>query len=41
VPGLDYTDDAVLAKALAARDGDAFGFLLDRYQGSLVRLACQ
>jgi RNA polymerase sigma-70 factor (ECF subfamily) len=41
VPGLDYTDDTVLTKALAARDGDAFGFLLDRYHTPLVRLACQ
>jgi RNA polymerase sigma-70 factor, ECF subfamily len=41
VPALDYTDDAVLAKALAARDGDAFGFLLDRYHSPLVRLAGQ
>ncbi len=41
VPALDYTDDAVLVKALAARDGDAFGFLLDRYHASLVRLAGQ
>jgi RNA polymerase sigma-70 factor (ECF subfamily) len=41
VPGLDFTDDAVLAKALTARDADAFGFLLDRYHGPLVRLACQ
>jgi RNA polymerase sigma-70 factor, ECF subfamily len=41
VAGFDYTDDAVLAKALAARDGDAFGFLLDRYHAPLVRVAGQ
>ena len=39
--GLDYTDDTVLAKALAARDGAAFGFLLDRYYPALVRVASQ
>jgi len=37
----DFSDDAVLAKALSARDADAFGFLLDRYNASLVRLAGQ
>jgi RNA polymerase sigma-70 factor (ECF subfamily) len=41
VAGLDFTDDAVLVKALTARDVDAFGFLLDRYHAPLVRLACQ
>ncbi len=41
VPALDYADDGVLAKALAARDRDAFAFLLDRYHAPLVRLACQ
>jgi RNA polymerase sigma-70 factor (ECF subfamily) len=40
VAAVDYNDDAVLVKALAARDADAFGFLLDRYHGPLVRLAC-
>jgi RNA polymerase sigma-70 factor (ECF subfamily) len=37
----DFTDDAVLVKALAARDQDAFAYLLDRYHPSLVRLAQQ
>jgi RNA polymerase sigma-70 factor, ECF subfamily len=37
----DFTDDAVLVKALAARDPDAFAYLLDRYHPSLVRLAQQ
>jgi RNA polymerase sigma-70 factor, ECF subfamily len=37
----DFTDDAVLVKALAARDSDAFAFLLDRYHVALVRLAQQ
>src|SRR5690242_13586535 len=41
VSGLDFTDDAVLTKALAARDADAFAFLLDRYHAPFVRLACQ
>lgn len=41
VAELDFSDDAVLAKALAARDADAFGFLLDRYHAPLVRLAGQ
>jgi RNA polymerase sigma-70 factor (ECF subfamily) len=41
VPSLDYTDDAVLTKALVARDSDAFEFLLDRYHAPLVRLAGQ
>jgi RNA polymerase sigma-70 factor (ECF subfamily) len=41
MPGLDFADDDVLAKALAARDRDAFAFLLDRYHSSLVRLAQQ
>ena len=37
----DFTDDAVLVKALADRDADAFAFLLDRYHSPLVRLARQ
>ena len=37
----DFTDDAVLVKALAARDPDAFAYLLDRYHPALVRLAEQ
>jgi RNA polymerase sigma-70 factor (ECF subfamily) len=41
VPGLDFSDDAVLVKALATRDSDAFAYLLDRYHASLVRLAQQ
>jgi RNA polymerase sigma-70 factor (ECF subfamily) len=41
VPALDYTDDVELTKALAARDADAFGFLLDRYHAPLVRVAGQ
>jgi len=41
VSGLDFSDDAVLAKALVARDADAFEFLLDRYHNPLVRLAAQ
>ena len=39
--GLDFADDGVLVKALAARDADAFAYLLDRYHGQLVRLASQ
>ena len=39
--GLEFSDDAVLVKAIAARDPDAFAFLLDRYHSSLVRLAQQ
>jgi RNA polymerase sigma-70 factor (ECF subfamily) len=39
--GVDFSDDAVLVKAIAARDPDAFAFLLDRYHPSLVRLAQQ
>ena len=38
---LEFSDDAVLVKAIAARDPDAFTYLLDRYHSSLVRLACQ
>ncbi len=38
---LDFSDDDVLVKALAARDSDAFAYLLDRYHASLVRLAQQ
>jgi RNA polymerase sigma-70 factor (ECF subfamily) len=38
---VDFADDAVLAKALAARDRDAFAYLLDRYHAPLVRLAMQ
>jgi RNA polymerase sigma-70 factor (ECF subfamily) len=41
VPGLDFSDDAVLVKALSARDPDAFAYLLDRYHSPLVRLAQQ
>jgi len=41
VAGLDFSDDNVLAKALSARDADAFAFLLDRYHAPLVRLAGQ
>jgi RNA polymerase sigma-70 factor (ECF subfamily) len=41
VPGLDFSDDAVLVKALSTRDRDAFAFLLDRYHAPLVRLAQQ
>jgi RNA polymerase sigma-70 factor (ECF subfamily) len=39
VPGIDYADDGVLAKALAARDSGAFEYLLDRYHGALLHLA--
>jgi RNA polymerase sigma-70 factor (ECF subfamily) len=41
VSGRDFTDDDVLVKALVVRDRDAFAFLLDRYHGSLMRLALQ
>jgi RNA polymerase sigma-70 factor, ECF subfamily len=41
VTGLDFSDDAVLVKALGVRDADAFAYLLDRYHSSLVRLALQ
>ena len=41
VAGLDFSDDAVLVKALSTRDPDAFAYLLDRYHASLVRLALQ
>jgi RNA polymerase sigma-70 factor (ECF subfamily) len=41
VADLDFSDDDVLVKALAARDADAFAYLLDRYHSSLVRLAQQ
>ena len=41
MPGLEFSDDAVLVKALGARDADAFAYLLDRYHSSLVRLAQQ
>jgi RNA polymerase sigma-70 factor (ECF subfamily) len=37
----DFSDDAVLVKALAARDPDAFAYLLDRYHSTLVHLAQQ
>ncbi|MDQ1466334.1 MAG: hypothetical protein QOH10_749 [Actinomycetota bacterium] len=37
----DFSDDAVLVKALAARDPDAFAYLLDRHHSTLVRLAQQ
>jgi RNA polymerase sigma-70 factor (ECF subfamily) len=39
--GPDFADDGILVRALAARDPDAFGFLLDRYHGPLLRLARQ
>ena len=38
---LDFSDDGVLVKALAARDSEAFAYLLDHYHSSLVRLALQ
>jgi RNA polymerase sigma-70 factor (ECF subfamily) len=41
VSALDFSDDGVLVKALAARDAEAFAYLLDRYHSSLVRLARQ
>jgi len=41
VAALDFSDDDVLVKALAARDEDAFAYLLDRYHSTLVRLAQQ
>jgi len=41
VASLDFSDDDVLVKALAAGDSDAFAYLLDRYHSSLVRLAQQ
>jgi RNA polymerase sigma-70 factor, ECF subfamily len=41
VAGSEFSDDNNLVKALAARDADAFAFLLDRYHASLVRLARQ
>jgi RNA polymerase sigma-70 factor, ECF subfamily len=41
VSAFDFSDDAVLAKSLAARDPQAFGYVLDRYHASLVRLAQQ
>jgi RNA polymerase sigma-70 factor (ECF subfamily) len=41
VPGEDFSDDAVLVKALTARDPEAFAYLLDRYHAPLVRLAQQ
>jgi RNA polymerase sigma-70 factor, ECF subfamily len=41
VAGVDFSDDGVLVKALAARDPDAFAHLLDRYHAPLVRLALQ
>jgi RNA polymerase sigma-70 factor (ECF subfamily) len=41
VPIFDFSDDAVLVKALAARDPDAFAYLLDRYHSTLVHLAQQ
>jgi RNA polymerase sigma-70 factor (ECF subfamily) len=37
----DFSDDAVLVKALAGRDPDAFAYLLDRYHSTLVHLAQQ
>jgi RNA polymerase sigma-70 factor, ECF subfamily len=41
VPDSEYADDDVLVKAIAAREPDAFAYLLDRYHGQLVRLARQ
>jgi RNA polymerase sigma-70 factor (ECF subfamily) len=41
VASLDFSDDAVLVKALAVRDAEAFAYLLDRYNAPLVRLAQQ
>jgi RNA polymerase sigma-70 factor (ECF subfamily) len=41
VAALDFSDDDVLVKALAARDANAFAYLLDRYHSSLLRLAQQ
>ena len=41
VAAFDFSDDDVLVKALAARDADAFAYLLDRYHSTLVRLAQQ
>ena len=38
---LDFSDDDVLVKALAAHDAEAFAYLLDRYHSTLVRLAQQ
>ena len=38
---LDFSDDDVLVKALVARDADAFAYLLERYNSTLVRLAQQ
>jgi RNA polymerase sigma-70 factor, ECF subfamily len=37
----DFSDDAVLVKALSARDPNAFAYLLDRYHSTLVHLAQQ
>ncbi len=37
----EFSDDAVLVKALSVRDPDAFAYLLDRYHSQLVRLALQ
>jgi RNA polymerase sigma-70 factor, ECF subfamily len=41
VPAADFSDDVVLAKALSARDPDAFGYLVEHYHSPLVRLAQQ
>jgi RNA polymerase sigma-70 factor (ECF subfamily) len=41
VASLDFSDDAVLVKALAMRDSEAFAYLLDQYHAPLVRLAQQ
>jgi RNA polymerase sigma-70 factor, ECF subfamily len=41
VQPVDFSDENVLVKALAARDSDAFAYLLDCYHSSLVRLAQQ
>jgi len=39
--GLDFNDEAVLVKALTAREPAALAFLIDTYHSSLVRLADQ
>lgn len=37
----DYADDELLVKSIAARDAQAFAYLLDRYDKQFVRLARQ
>jgi RNA polymerase sigma-70 factor (ECF subfamily) len=39
--GLDFNDEAVLVKALTAREPAALAFLIDTYHSSLVRVADQ